>query len=400
MLAGSTARAGSRRAEDREGGAVWRTEEGSTGRLIQLCLGYFLFYVVTGVAVKYFLRGEELGFPGMNGVEYLVHSTFGSAGVVLIVVLARGWFRIDSIRPVRVGRLAFPGEWLYILPSGVCTAVVIPTTTLMYTLPISILVAMVIMRGSVIVISRAVDAVQIRQGLLDKRVYAEENLAVVFAVAAVSVHVLFAADGGFDFLRSPAAVAILSSYVVAYSVRIYIMNYYKNTHARVNRQDNKAFFGVEQLAASVTLVTAGLLVYHSPALFGWSSAAIDLYRDSFRDPHPAWKAAAVSGTAFGAVAFFSVFLFLFHGRTATFAGLVNRLTSLVAGTAATLLFHYAFGGSFPSARDWISLGLILVAILFLTRAERKRVAELRGGPPPAAGGRPPAPAPGGAPRVP
>jgi hypothetical protein len=350
MLAGPP-----RRGEGRSR-TVWRTSEGSTGRLIQLCIGYFLFYVVTGVAVKYFLRSAELGFPGMNGVEYLVHSTFGSAGVVLVVVLALRWYRLDSLRPVRLGPFTFPSEWLYIIPSGVCTAVVIPTTTLMYTLPISVMVAMVIMRGSVIVISRAVDAVQIRQGLLDKRVYAEENVAVGFAVAAV---------------------AILSSYVVAYAIRIYIMNYYKNTHAKVHRQDNKAFFGVEQLAASVTLVATGLLVYHSPALFGWTSPVIDLYRDAFLAPHPARVSAAVSGTAFGAVAFFSVFLFLFHGRTATFAGLVNRLTSLIAGTAATLFFHYAFGGGFPALRDWISLGLILVAILFLTRAERKRVAELQ-----------------------
>lgn len=368
---------------------MWRTEEGSTGRLIQLCIGYFLFYVVTGVAVKYFLRSAELGFPGMSGVEYLVQSTFGSAGVVLLVVVILRWYRLDTLRPVRLGPFSFPSEWLYIVPSGVCTAVVIPTTTLMYTLPISVMVAMVIMRGSVIVISRAVDAVQIRQGLLDKRVLAEENIAVGFAVAAVAVHVLFEREGGFDFLRSPAAVGILSSYVVAYAIRIYIMNYYKNTHAKVHRQDNKAFFGVEQLAASVTLVTAGLLVYHSPALFGWSSPVIDMYRNAFLAPHPARLAAAVSGTAFGGVAFFSVFLFLFHGRTATFAGLVNRLTSLIAGTTATLLFHYAFGGSAPALRDWISLGLILVAILFLSRAERKRAAEpapCAPLPPPAAGG--------------
>jgi hypothetical protein len=356
---------------------VWKTAQGSTGRLVQLCAGYFFFYVLTGVSVKYFLRSAELGFPGMSGVEYLVNSTIGSAGVVLLVVLALRWYRIDSLNPRRILGLTVPGELLYIIPSGICTAVVIPTTTLMYTLPISVMVAMVIMRGSVIVISRAVDAIQIRQGLLDRRVYAEENVAVVFAVGAVAVHTLFARDGGFDFVRSPAALAILSSYIVAYSIRIYIMNYYKNTHAKVHRQDNRAFFGVEQLAASVTLAAGALLVYHSPALFGAASDVLDQYRGAFLAPHPDHVWAALSGTAFGAVAFFSVFLFMFHGRTATFAGLVNRLTSLVAGTAATLIFHWAFGGSFPAVRDWLSLGLILIAITFLTRAERRRVAELR-----------------------
>lgn len=34
------------------------------------------------------------------------------------------------------------------------------------TLPISVMVAMVIMRGSIIIISRLIDAIQIRQGIL------------------------------------------------------------------------------------------------------------------------------------------------------------------------------------------------------------------------------------------
>jgi hypothetical protein len=356
---------------------MWRTAEGSTGRLIQLCIGYFLFYVVTGLAVKYFLGDPEAGFPGMAGVEYLVYSTIGGSTLAVAVVLVLRWFRLRSVRPITVGGVTFPSEFLYIIPSGVCTAVVIPTTTLMYTLPISVMVAMVIMRGSVIVISRVVDAIQIAQGLLRKKVYWQENVAVLFAIAAVSVHVFAAREGGFDFLRSRAAVSILGSYVAAYSIRIYIMNYYKNTAGKGAPRDNRMFFGVEQIAACVTLILGGLVVFHSPRLFGWSGQVIDLYRGAFLTPHPDWTGGILSGTAFGIVAFFSVFLFMFKGRTATFAGLVNRLTSLIAGTTATLVFHYGFGGRFPRPRDWVSLGLILVAIAFLTLSERRRVAELR-----------------------
>ena len=69
--------------------------------------------------------------------------------------------------------------------SGVCTAVVIPTTTLMYMLLKSVMVAMVIMRASVIVISRTVDALQIRQGILKKKVFWQEDAAVAFAIAGV-----------------------------------------------------------------------------------------------------------------------------------------------------------------------------------------------------------------------
>jgi hypothetical protein len=76
------------------------------------------------------------------------------------------------------------------------------------------------------------------------------------------------------------------------------------------------------------------------------------------------------------VAFFSVFIFMFKGRTATFAGLVNRLTSLIAGTTATLVFGLVFGGRLPGLTDWVSLCFILGAVAFLTIAERRRAAEL------------------------
>jgi hypothetical protein len=165
---------------------VWKTTEGSTGRLLQLCGGYFVAYVVYGTAVKYF-QNTAPGYPAMRELEFLLYSTIGGTIVCLGWAIARGWWRIQSTQSVRWGRFTFPAELLYIVPSGICTAVVIPTTTLMYSLPISVMVAMVIMRGSVIVISRAVDAIQIWRGILRKKVYWEENVAVLFALLAMSV---------------------------------------------------------------------------------------------------------------------------------------------------------------------------------------------------------------------
>ncbi|MFQ5601041.1 MAG: hypothetical protein ACE5G2_10880 [Candidatus Krumholzibacteriia bacterium] len=382
---------------------MWKTSEGSTGRLLELCSGYFLFYVITGVAVKYFLGKADLGLPAMHAIQYLTYSTVGGASVALLVVLVRRWYHLQSVHPVQWGRWRFPSEFFYIVPSGVCTAVVIPTTTLMYTLPISVMVAMVIMRGAIIVVSRIVDSVQIRQGLLKKKVYVQENVAVVFALLAVGTKIVWtpslvnplvdylqgigisaagslrleaSARDSFVFLRSPAAMGILSSYITAYAIRIYIMNYYKNTRGKGQKLDNKAFFAIEQIAAFTTMVLVSVFLVLVPHRVGWTSSQLQVFRDSVVNPHSLWGWAILSGTAFGIVAFFSVFIFMFKGRTATFAGLVNRLTSLIAGTTATLVFHFAFGGRFPSVADWLALLFILIAVGFLTQAERRRRIEL------------------------
>ncbi|MBI4509744.1 MAG: hypothetical protein HY698_08900 [Deltaproteobacteria bacterium] len=355
---------------------MWSTKEGSTGRLAQLCFGYFFFYVITGVTVKYFQGKPQDGFPGMNGMEFLLYSTAGGTLLCLFVAVAFGWYRMESSRYYQWAGVRWPQEISYIIPSGICTAVVIPTTTLMYSLLPSVMVAMVIMRGSVIVISRLVDALQIRQGILKKKVYWEEDVAVLFAIAAVCVNVIGGARGGFEFLRSTAALAVLGSYVLAYLIRIYLMNYYKNTRGKGVKQDNKGFFALEQIVSSIFLLTACLFLFFAPPSLGGDMAEVIQLREAVTSPKEPWPGAILAGMAFGAVAFFSVFIFMFKGRTATFAGLVNRLTSLIAGTTATLISHFTLGDRFPALKDWVALGLILVAVAFLTKGERKRAREL------------------------
>ena len=372
---------------------MWKTAPGSTGRLLQLCLGYFGLYVLNGMFAKVFTGGYPYRMPEM---AYLFNNTLGGSTVALAVVFALGWIKLKSNRLVKWGPFTVPSEVAYIIPSGICTAIVIPTTTLMYTLPISVMVAMVIMRGSIIVIGRLVDAVQIQQGILKKRVYAEENWAVVFALLAVATNVVLlplvsylegrgieaahwiglrpgAAAGSFDFLHSPQAMTIMGLYIASYSIRIYIMNYFKNTRAKGVPLDNQGFFAVEQIAASLTMAAIVAFFYFGSPAFGWATRPITEFRGAVAHPS---LGAFLSGLPYGALAFFSVFIFMFKGRTATFAGLVNRLTSLLAGTMATLLMFFIFKAKFPAVQDWLSVFFILVAVYFLGCAERLRMQEL------------------------
>lgn len=349
--------------------------EGSTRRLLELCGGYFLFYVVYTAATKYLTGPAANGLPAVDQLEYLVFSTLGGSLICLLVILFFRWGKMESTRTVHWGKFHFPGEFLYIIPSGICTAIVIPTTTMLYTLLRSVMVAMLIMRGSVIVISRLVDAIQIKAGIFRKKVYREEDMAVVFAILAVCVQIFFVKnEGGDDLFHNPAAMLVLGSYLLGYFFRIYIMNYYKNTRGACAKQDNKAFFAVEQISASFTMLLILSLIMLLPALHGGLLHAL---QQTYLSPSRYWPGEVAAGTAYGIVAFFSVFIFMFKGRTATFAGLANRLTSLVAGTTATLLFAIFFHGNFPMIEDWLSLVFILIAVAFMTRAEAKRTAEVK-----------------------
>ena len=366
---------------------------GSTGALLRLCAGYYLSYVLTGVLVKYFTGGIRT--PRMSDMEYLFNNTIGGNLLCLVSVIALGWLGLKGARTIRVAGLTVPAEAKYIVPSGVCTAIIIPGTTLLYMLPISVMVAMVIMRASVILISRLVDTIQIRQGLLKKHVLPEENWAVVFALLALATNLMLAPvmdaldargvpvsatfglkpgalHGSFDFVRSPLAMSVLIAYVIAYAVRLYLMNYFKNTRRPGEAFDNRAFFAIEQVAASVAIVAMGLLFFFGPTWFGWGAKPVLAWHEAVHRLDPG---AIASGIPFGLVAFFSVFLFMFQGRTATFAGVVNRLTSLLAGTTATLLLAAFFGQKPPTIQDWASFVFILVAVGFLTRAEKRRIGE-------------------------
>jgi hypothetical protein len=375
---------------------------GSTSRLLELCAGYFVSYVLTGIAVKYFTGGIRQ--PRMTDMAYTFNNTIGGNLLALLVVIALGWLFLRGTRTIRLLGLTVPAEAAYIIPSGVCTAIIIPGTTLLYALPISVMVAMVIMRASVIIISRIVDAVQTRQGLLKRRVLPEENWAVVFALLALGTNLLLAPivdvlearglpvsrlvglkpgalHGSFEFVHSPMAMTVLIAYVTAYAIRLYIMNYFKNTRTGEKALDNRGFFAIEQVAATVSIAAMCVIAYVGRDWFGWTAPAVLAFHTAAQRVD---FAGVLSGIPFGLVAFFSVFLFMFQGRTATFAGVVNRLTSLLAGTTSTLLMAWIWHQKPPSVQDWASFLFILVAVGFLTQAERHRMSERAAAPVPAA----------------
>ncbi|MCX7905522.1 MAG: hypothetical protein N2446_02335, partial [Elusimicrobiales bacterium] len=253
-----------------------KTEDGSTERLIQYSVLYFGLYIIYTMLTKVLEK-----IYGVGGTVFTVYNTIGGMLICNLVVLLWGWYKFKSSTYIKFLGINMPKEFLYIIPSGICTAVIIPTTTLMYTLPISVMVAMIIMRASIIIISRIIDQIQIWQGILKKKVYWEENIGAIFAILALSVQLFVKIKigegsflgiekieffkvnpGDFDFIRNKAAMTILTFYLVAYSIRLYIMNYYKNTRPKGAIYDTKGFFAIEQISSTLFIVIAGFIYYH------------------------------------------------------------------------------------------------------------------------------------------
>lgn len=371
------------------------SEDGSTERLIQYAFMYFSMYVIYTMLTKNLKLSLNI-----SGTTFTVYNTIGGMLICNAVVFIYGWYKFKSSTYVRFLGINMPKEFLYIIPSGICTAIVIPTTTLMYTLPITVMVAMIIIRASVIIISRIIDSIQIAQGILHKKVYWEENVAAIFAILALSIKLFIKVSipehwwnialwsvkffevnpGDFDFLHNAAAMTILSFYLGGYAIRLYIMNYYKNTRPKGAVYDTKGFFAIEQITATVTIVLAGIIYYYTAnvdtTIANYTKTFAYQFKNAFDNVPSKWLLIVLSGIPFGIAAFFSVFLFMFKGRTATFAGLVNRVTSLIAGVTSTVLLYVFFKIGHPKIDDWLALFFLLIAIYFMSRSEKKRVREL------------------------
>lgn len=346
---------------------VAKREEGSTAQLLNFSWWYYFLYILTGVFATYF-RDKRPGFPAMPGLEFNYNSSVGGVLCACIVTFLTGWaITFKSRGTMKLGPFSLPREYVWLIPSGIFTGIIIPTTTFMYTIHgLNVMVAMTLMRASVIVVGRAVDEIQLRQGIRKKKVLWEENVAAFFGFATVFVVIFMAPPGGFQFLRHPEAMVNMAFYVGSYFGRIYIMNHYKLT---VGPPNAKGFFAVEQAFAAMTLIVlVGFFVF-SPTLLGWQDKRILVVARAASDPS---LGAIIAGVPFGALAYFSVALLMFKGVSATFATVTNRSVSLLAGTTATLVFWFFWVGPFPQTHEWLSLVLVGIAIGFLAKADRRR----------------------------
>lgn len=309
---------------------------------------YFACYVPYTGLTKAISDGSYPGSaPGVPGATLLPLANLAALAVLVVAFTVAGWWRHASRRVVLGVELPFPGRWTAL--SGVCTAIILTTTTLAYTFQgVSIVFVMLLMRGGVLVLAPVVDAVAARP----TRWFSWFGLAI----ALLAVIAGFSERAGYAL--SPACVANLALYLGAYFVRLWVMSRVAKT---ADPEATRRYFVEEQLLGA-PLIVVGLAAL---ALLGTGELS-DQVRDGFwslPSSNLALETILIGALSQGVILFGSL-VFLDH-RENTYSVPVNRSTSTLAGVVASLGLAATLGTALPTPRELEGAGLVLLALALL-----------------------------------
>lgn len=306
--------------------------------------GYFAAYAPYSALTKALTSGLLEGVPQLSGTALLPISVLASALGMYVMLTALGWWHYAT--PWVVGGVTLRRPRLLTFVSGACTSAIVLTTTLAYTFDgVSIVFAMLLMRGGVLVIAPFVDIVAKRH------VRWFSWLALALSVA--SLLAAFAGDGGLAI--TVVAAIDIGVYLLSYFVKLRIMS---GAAKSVDLATNRRFFVEEQMVAT----PLGVVVLFVVALLGQD----ELRRGFFELwSHPALPWIVLVGVLSQGTGVFGA-LVLLSPQENTYCVPVNRASSVLAGVLATLSLAVLWGQRFPATSEWIGAVLILAAILALS----------------------------------
>lgn len=317
--------------------------------------GYFACYVPYSALTKYLTK-----FCEASGTELLPSTAIASLVGMFVFLSAMRWWKHAGRRTVLGVSVPMPGRWTFL--SGLCTAAIIPTTTLAYTFDgVSIVFMMLLMRGGVLIIAPIVDAVSKRHVRWFSWVALGLSISALLAA--------FSSRG--NYAMTAIAVVDVIVYLTAYFIRLRFMS-------RLAKSDDenarKRYFVEEQMTATPMLV----LTLGVAALVGQSQFSRELAAGftSFMTGGLLPTAIVVGLLSQGTGVFGG--LILLDKRENTFCVPVNRASSVLAGLCASLSLALLLGERYPAVSEWIGASLILVAIVVLSvpplLAKRRAVA--------------------------
>lgn len=314
-----------------------------------LALGYFIFYIPYSGLIKALTTGV---IPGSSrpasGFELLPITTATTALTMLVIITATGWWKYAGRRQCFGRSVPVPTRLMFL--SGLGTAMIIGTTTLAYTFSgISIVFALILMRGGVLIIAPLVDSA------FKRRVRWFSWAALMVSFTALIIALIDVSN----YQLTLAAALNLMAYLTGYLLRLPCMT------ALAKSEDENAtrrYFVEEQMVALPLLVAIPGLF----ALLGKGDIVMDL-RQGFT---LVWGSsftisALIAGSLYAGLCVFGTLIYL-DKRENTFCIPLNRGSSLLSGVVASYGLFFLYHQKPPSTAQLVSVGLIAVALLFLS----------------------------------
>jgi len=318
-----------------------------------LALGYFTCYVPYSALTKAVTSGLWPGGGGpVSGFRLLPVSVMATVVCMLLTTTLMGWWRHISRRRLFGIEVPWPGGWTFL--SGLCTAVIICTTTLAYSINGSSIVFMLLLlRGGVLLLAPLVDV------LYKHRVAWSSWAGLLLSLLATGI-ALSENKGGLSWM----AALDVAAYLTGYFFRLQLMSRFAKTR---ERQVNLRYFAEEHLVASPLLLVL-LAVF---ALAGGGESARQL-REGFSSMLFTAEAlpAALIGGFYEALFIFGTWIYLHPGEH-SFSIPVNRSSSLLSGVVASYGLSFILGMQPPSAHQILSAALILLAIFIWSTSSRE-----------------------------
>src|SRR5687768_8560924 len=309
-------------------------------RIWWLTLGYFAFYVPYSFLIKIVTNRF---WPGLDetvtGFRLLPGVVVAVAILLPLIITYQGWWKYLTSRPRAL-----------VVLSGLGTAIIIGTTTLNFTFTgVSIIFALLLMRGGVLIIAPMVDL------LYRRRVRWFSWAALGFTVPALLVALIDVNN----YSLTPLAVLTVGAYLSGYLLRIPCLT----SMAKVqNDETTRRYFVEEAMAAIFFLITIPVVF----AVFG-QGEIISEFRRGFFDlgGGGAGIPALLIGSLYASLYCFGTRIYL-DCRENTFCIPLNRSSSLLAGVVASFVLALLFGLGAPSQAQLASAAMIVVALLFLS----------------------------------
>jgi len=311
--------------------------------------GYFACYIPYSLLTKIMSKGllSSLHGTSLDGFVILPVVAVATLLTMILVISLLGWWKYATHSTVFGLSLPHPTKWTSL--SGFFTSLIIGTTTLAYTFEnVSIVMAMLLMRGGVLIIGPIVDASTKRT----VRWFSWAGFAGAWL--ALLLGVLDAKS-----FRIPLLLGlVILTYIFSYFMRFQFMS----RNAKSDKKDVNLRYFVEETMVSTPMLVIILGIF--ALLKGKIGADVRMgWTMHWNQPY-LWALFLIGAMSQG-TGFFGTLVFLDKNEN-TYCIPVNRASSVLAGVIASLVLAMFPRQRPPATPEFIGASLMIVAIIFLS----------------------------------